>query len=223
MTGLSRPVWVTTALALTASALTGQSCHTPASRPGPGAGGAYGDAGPSTTSATQTVGEGGSAACPPSSRPDDVPASWTELADWSCDCRFYVPDDGDHMPAPIGWGACPDLGDGVVCESMVVEWTDSPPTLAVDPEFGHDNDGRDLLSFVRVTRIFTIFLLWLRSTAPSAQQYYGRFTGGPRVNWAVGWRQHRSARACVSTLRPDWTRSGRSRATKAFLAGPLTI
>lgn len=51
-----------------------------------------------------------------------MPAGWEEYADWSCDCRFYVPASTDALPPPIVWEPCPESPGGIQCRQMHVDW-----------------------------------------------------------------------------------------------------
>ncbi len=74
-------------------------------------------------SSSTAAGSGGAGACPMEPPPPGVPPGWVEYTDWSCKCRFYVPDSPAAMPAPIQWQKCPTSPNGVDCQTMAIDWT----------------------------------------------------------------------------------------------------
>ncbi|MBI4955296.1 MAG: hypothetical protein HY908_24950, partial [Myxococcales bacterium] len=120
-----------------------------------GAGGAGGTTASTTTttsSTSSTTSTGGGSACPPLAFPPEVPAGWSELTDWSCDCRFYYPPTPELMPAPIAWEPCPAALGSVDCRKMVVDWTPAHAFAIYSqaPLYVHD-DGTPTLMFRRIS------------------------------------------------------------------------
>jgi hypothetical protein len=124
-----------------------------------GAGGGATSTAPATTSpsaggggAGGQPGVGGAPACPPEPFPGSVPAGWVEFADWSCNCRFYVPGDAASLPPPIAWEPCPKgaLGDAH-CEAMVLDWTQGNGAIAASDMMRTNPDGTAVLAFRRIT------------------------------------------------------------------------
>ncbi|MBI4706085.1 MAG: hypothetical protein HY744_33745 [Deltaproteobacteria bacterium] len=107
---------------------------------------------------TGAAGAGGSGLCEPQAIPAVVPAGWVEYTDWSCNCRFYIPGSKDVMPAPIVWQDCPVKPQGIACKAMLVDWTDGPGSIAVDPVFSV-HEGKRLLAFRRVAKDYLLDLV----------------------------------------------------------------
>jgi hypothetical protein len=75
---------------------------------------------------------------------------WIEYVDWSCECRYYVPESKDVLPPPIEWEPCPALPLGIACEAMVTDWTEAPNPIPINPMMDRDTDGAAVLSFTRI-------------------------------------------------------------------------
>lgn len=98
-------------------------------------------------------GGGGASECPGYDKPAGIPDGWVPYGgDWSCDCQFYYAPE-PSLPPPIEWEPCPHNPDpSLVCESMVVSWSDDPLYgIGLNNYFARDSDGKVLLGFRRVS------------------------------------------------------------------------
>lgn len=95
--------------------------------------------------------DGMSTACLPKPLPNQVPAGWREFTDWSCDCRFYIPQTKAALPAPIVWEACGSGSPpGLTCRKMAVDWTTTDPSpIGGSPKAEVDASGRVTMRFTR--------------------------------------------------------------------------
>lgn len=98
--------------------------------------------------------------CLPKPLPDVVPDGWEESLDWSCKCRLYVPKSAAALPTPIKWEPCPDAGDGLACQSMVMDWGGEDSYIAANPSMDRNPDGSAVLQFVRyVNQSYSIHIV----------------------------------------------------------------
>lgn len=131
-----------------------------------GGGGAVGSSsatGASSTASSSGTGAGTPGDCPSAPIPEGVPDGWLEWADWSCDCRMYIPGPDAVLP-PITWAACPDAPAEVDCEALATDSLDGLPGFigAGIPGPGMDvgADGKATLQLFRaVPDHHTMFLV----------------------------------------------------------------
>jgi len=151
--------------ALAAGALLGQACSDePSAGLGGGSQGGAGGSGAgaitsSPASSSSSSSSSGSSDCPPHAPPPQVPDGWVEYADWSCDCRFYLPGSADVMPAPIAWEPCPANPGSSDCKLMKVDWTTLQTPVAMTPSFDRNPDGSGVLLFRRVSEQYLLDLV----------------------------------------------------------------
>ncbi|MBK9259825.1 MAG: hypothetical protein IPM54_08305 [Polyangiaceae bacterium] len=92
--------------------------------------------------------------------PSVVPEGWQESLNWSCKCRYYVPQSAAMLPPPITWEPCPEANDGLVCQSMVMNWAGKESKIAANPSMDRNPDGSAVLQLARyVNKAYSIHMV----------------------------------------------------------------
>jgi hypothetical protein len=96
--------------------------------------------------------ESDATSCPGTDVPSDLANGWEPYSVFGCRYGFYVPKALEHLPAPLKWEECTDVGpDPYTCRQLTVDWpTIEPEYVGGIPAATREADGRVVLQLRRI-------------------------------------------------------------------------